>query len=464
MIRATLITRLLKAGVIALSVVAVSPVASFAQRAQEGPKKEISDNVSEALTKLQPLTDEKKWTEALNLINSSLVSAAPESYDTMVLSQIKVQILLTLEKYPEAIPPMETSIRLGSTYDFMEKKQFLEFNQILSQLYFQEANEIKGNSPAEKLQRSDYLSKAYQAIQVYLRENENPTEDSLSYAATMIYTQATMDDDKTDVKLLNEARSIAEKGILLSLKPRESFYVLILAALQQDNKNVEAAEVLELLVAQKPTNKQYWQQLQATYLALANDAPEGSRQALEWNMRTIVTIDRAQKLGILDEPRDYFNRVGILMNIQQFDQSIDFLEQGLKSGKIEDTQKNWEYLASSYQQVNKEFEAINALNTAAGKFPTEGEIDFRIANLYYILDKLNDAYKSGTTALRKGNLSNRASVLMFVAYMGYELRKFEESLPLAQEAQKLGAERAEGLVNAITASIEERKAALEADI
>ena len=74
MIRATFITRLLKAGVIALSVVAVSPVASFAQRAEEGPKKEISDNVSEALTKLQPLTDEKKWTEALNLINSSLVS------------------------------------------------------------------------------------------------------------------------------------------------------------------------------------------------------------------------------------------------------------------------------------------------------------------------------------------------------------------------------------------------------
>jgi hypothetical protein len=152
------------------------------------------------------------------------------------------------------------------------------------------------------------------------------------------------------------------------------------------------------------------------------------------------------------------------MNIQQFDQSIAYLEEGLKIGKIEDTQKNWEYLASSYQQVNKDFEAINALKTAAGKFPQEGEIDFRIANLYYILDKLDDAYKSGTTALRKGSLNNRASVLMFVAYMGYELRKFEEALPLAQEAQKLGAERAEGLVNAINASIEERKAALEADI
>ncbi|MBT5901537.1 MAG: hypothetical protein HOH58_05460 [Opitutaceae bacterium] len=463
MIRTTFITRLLKAGVIALSIIAVSPVTSFAQNT-EAPKKEISDKASEALTKLQPLTDEKKWDEALNLINTTLVGVTPVSYDTMVLNQIKVQVLLTQEKYPEAIPPMEIAIRLGSTYDFMEKKQFLEFNQILSQLYFQEANEIKGTSPADKRQRGDYLSKAYQAIQVYLRENENPTEDSLSYAATMIYTQATMDDDQTDLKLLNEARTIAEKGILLSLKPRETFYVLILAALQQDEKNVEASEILELLVAQKPTNKQYWQQLQATYLALANDATEGSREALEWNFRTIHTIDRAQKLGILDEPRDYFNRVGILMNIQQFDQAIKYLREGIEIGKIEDTQKNWEYLATSYQQVNKEFEAIDALSTAAKKFPTEGEIDFRIANLYYVLDKLEDAYKSGTTALKKGNLNNRPAVLMFVAYMGYELKNFEEALPLAEEAKNLGAERAEGLVTAIQNSIEERKIALEADI
>ncbi|GAB5559327.1 MAG: hypothetical protein SynsKO_09740 [Synoicihabitans sp.] len=456
-------SRLLRTAGIAVSLVAIVPSVSFAQK-NEAPKKEFTDKASESLTKLQPLLDAENWSEALTVIDAALAQVEPESYDRMVFNQIKVQVLLTQEKYAESIPAMETALRLGRTYDFMEQKQFLEFNQILSQLYFQEANEIKGTSVADKRKRSDLLAKAYQAIQVYLKESPVPTEDSLSYAATMIYTQATMDDNNTDLKLLNEARSIAEKGILLGIKPRESFYVLILAALQQDNKNVEAAEILELLVAQNPTSKQYWQQLQATYLALANDAEEGSRESVEWNIRTVLTIDRAQKLGILDEPRDHFNRVGILMNIQQFDQSIAYLEQGLANGKIEDTQKNWEYLASSYQQVNKEFNAIAALETAAKKFPTEGELDFRIANLYYILDKMEDAYKSGKVALRKGNLSNRASVLMFVAYMGYELKKFEEALPLAEEAKKLGAERADGLLSAINNAIEERKAALEADI
>lgn len=463
MIRTTLISRLIKSGVLALFFAVAIPATSFAQDS-EAPKKEISDKGSEALVKLQELTDAKNWDGAMTLINAGLAGAKPETYETMVFSQIKVQVLLTQEKYAESIPPMETALRLGRTYDFMEHKQFLEFNQILSQLYFQEANDIKGTTPADKRLRKDYLVKAYQAIQVYLKANENPTEDSLSYAATMIYTQATMVDGETDMKLLNEARAIAEKGILLNLKPRESFYVLILAALQQENKNVEAGEILELLVAQYPTNKQYWAQLQGSYLTLANDAEDGSRESLEWNIRTVHTIDRAQKLGILDDPRDHFNRVGILMNIQQFDQSINYLKEGLASGKIEDTQKNWEYLASSYQQVNKEFNAIDALSTASSKYPSEGELDFRIANLYYIMDKIEDAYKAGKVALNKGKLNNRAVVSQFVGYLGYELKKFDEALPFVEEAMKLGAPQAEGLIKAIKNSIEERKIALEKDI
>src|SRR5690606_7036120 len=102
-----------------------------------------------------------------------------------------------------------------------------------------------------------------------------------------------------------------EQGLTLSIKPRETFYVLILAALQQEEKNKEAAELLELLVTLNPTSKQYWQQLQATYLNLANSAKDPD-EALEWNVRTIVTIERAQKLGILDEARDHFNVVGIM--------------------------------------------------------------------------------------------------------------------------------------------------------
>jgi len=463
MTRLSISYRILRLTGLVLSLSIITPSGVFAQN-QEAPRKEISDKVSEGLADLQELTEAKQWNESLALINGLLATATPESYDSIVLNQIKIQVLLTLERYADSIPPMENVLRLARAYDFLDQKRVLEFNQILSQLYFQEATEIKGSDPADVRRKAEYMGKAYQAIQVYLAENDNPTEDSLSYAATMIYTQATMDESKTDTALLHEARTIAEKGILMSLTPRESFYVLILAALQQDKKNVEAAEILELLVALKPTNKQYWQQLQATYLNLANDAPEDSNANLEWNVRTVLTIERAQKLGFLDDPADHFNRVGILMNIQQFDQAIRYLEEGLATGKIEDTQQNWEYLASSYQQVHKPITAINTLQIAAGKFPDQGELDFRIANIHYTMDKLEDAFKSGQVALQKGELKNRPAVLMFVAFMGYELKDYEDALVLAQQAKDAGAERAQGLYDAIQSAIEDRQAALQATI
>jgi hypothetical protein len=446
----------LRLGGLILSLSVLSPLVSSAQ---DAPKKEISEKVSEELGgKLREYTEAKQYDPALALVNSLLSTVKPESYDRTVLNQIKVQILLTQEKYAEAIAPMETALRLGKTYDFIEQRQYLEFSQILSQLYFQEATSTKDT----KL-RDEYLGKAYNTIKEYLANNDKPTVDSMSYAATMIYTQATIDPNNTNKKLLNEAKELAQQGLTLSIKPRETFYVLILAALQQEEKNKEASELLELLVTLNPTSKQYWQQLQATYLNLANNAKDPD-EALEWNVRTIVTIERAQKLGILNGPRDYFNMVGIMMNIRQFDQAIQLLEKGLANGNIESTQQNWEYLASSYQQVHKELKAIDVLKQTAARYPEAGDLEFKIANIYYGLDKMADAYSHGKSALKKGGVENVPAVQMFIAYMGYELKKYEEALPFAEAAKNAGTTNADRLYEAIKNAIQERQEALEATI
>lgn len=447
--------RLLRLGGLLLALSVALPATTHAQ---EAPKREISDKVSEGLGKLRELTDAKNYAGALNLINSLIAIAKPESYELTVLNQVKVQVLLTEAKYADAIEPMETALRLGKAYGFIEERQYLEFTQILSQLYFQEATNTKDTAV-----RDVYLKKAYETITLYLRENKKPTADSIAYAATMIYTQATIDPAKTDTKLTAEARELAEQGLLLSIKPRESFYVLILAALQQDGKHAESAELLELLVSLNPTSRQYWQQLQATYLTLANESTDPDKQ-LEYNVRTIITIERAQKLGLLDTPRDHFNLVGILMNIRRFDQAIVLLEQGLANGNIESTKQNWEYLSSSYQQVNKELKAVDVLKKVVELFPEDGDVDFRIANIYYSIEKLAEAYVHGKLAIEKGNLPNLPAVQMFVAYLGFELRKYEEALPYAEAAKNAGTDNASRLYDAIKNAIEERQAALQATI
>ncbi len=456
MFASSLSRRILRIGGLVVALAAVTPVVLTAQ---DAPKRELSDKVSEGLGKLREFTEAKQYAEALGLINGLLLNAAPGSYDQVVLNQIKVQILLTEAKYAEAISPLETALRVGKANNFIADKQYLEFTQILSQLYFQEATSTKDT----KL-RDDYLKKAYNTIQIYLQANDSPTADSIAYAATMIYTQATMDGANPDAKLVKEARDLAEKGLLLTIKPRENFYVLILAALQQDGKNEEAAEILELLITLNPTSKQFWQQLQSTYLTLANSADATAEEALMWNVRTIATIERAQKLGILDTPRDHFNVVGILMNIRQFEEAIIMMEKGLANEKIESNQTNFEYLASSYQQVHKPQKAIEVLERATKMNPNEGELDYRISNIYYSLDKIKEAYSTGQTALQKGNLKNKPAVELFVGYLAFELKKYEDALPLVESAIAGGADRADQLYKAIQDAIEARKAALEATI
>ena len=434
----------------------VPAAATYGQ--QEAPKKEVSDRVSEQFAKLRELTDNKQFDAALKLIDDTMRGVQPNSYDMAVLAQVKAQVLLTNNNYAGAIEPLETAVRLGEQFKFLEPKQQQEYLMLLSQLYFQVASNNKNVTE----QRAGY-DRAIEYLRRYLATNPNPSPEAQLYVAQAFYQRATADEQNIDKQLLEQAKQQAEKGLYLAIKPRDTFYVLILAALQQEGRDQEAADLLELLVKQNPTNRQYWQQLAFTYLSLAEKAKDDPEQSYEWNVRTIVTIERAQELGIMDTPRDHFNLIGIYFNIQQFDRAVELLEKGLQNGNVENTQRNWELLASSYQQIHKELKAIDVLKEAAKQFPDAGQLEFTIAQTYYTLDDMANAYKHANAALNKGNLDKRSTVLLFTAYIGFELQKYDEALKFAEEAAKdPNADNADRLVKAIRDSIAEREQALKA--
>lgn len=431
------------------------PVAGWSQ---DEPKKELSDKVSEELGKLKGLTDAKNYDGALTLINGLIATAPANSYDLAILSQIKAQVLLTKSDYAASIPPLEKAVELGDRYKYFDDRQIQDLVYYLSQLYYQEATTVKDPT----LQRSNF-EKASASIRRWLKNNTKPNPDAQLFAASILYNQATLNPEQVDQKLVAQAKSEAEKGLLMSIKPKDTFYVLILAALQQQGNMKDAAELLELLVKQSPTNRQYWQQLAGAYLALGGDlAEKDPKQSLEYNIRTVLTIERAQQHGLMNTPKDNFNLVGILINIQQFDRAAALLEKGLRDGSIDNEQRNWEFLASSYQQMRKEFKAIETLKEASKQFPKAGSLEFQIANIYYSLDKLDDSYKHAHLALEKGGLDKPWSVQLFAAYMAYELKKYDEALKLAEDAAKVPEAKDAGrLVRAIKDAIAEREAAIK---
>lgn len=397
-----------------------------AQDSNDQPQ--VSERTSAELQKLQPLLDAKNWDGAFSILNALRATVPPTSYDYALISDIIGKIFLQKGDYGKAIEPLETSLRLGDTKNYFEPKARLETVYFLVQLYYQAAVE-KGVSTAVQEQN---FAKALSYLERWLRETPKKTDEAIGLYANLLYNRAVANPDHPDKALLEKAKQQCWEGLRLATRPKDQFYVLLLACMQQEGDFAGSAEVLELLVKRAPTNKAYWQQLAGTYLNLSAD--KNPRRAFEFSIRAIVTIERAQALGIMNTPKDNYNLVSIYFNIGQYGKATELLAKGLRDGSIENEQKNWELLAYSLQQINQEYSAIDALKEAAKRFPKAGQIDFQIAQIYYSLDKGKDAYRHLVLATRKGNLEKPGAAYGFLAYIAFDLKLFDEALQAADKA------------------------------
>lgn len=437
------------------------PVMAVGQQsaAPAGPSKDFSEAVSKELSKMREFFETENFDGALTLINTLLPGTGAESYDRAWLSQTKAQILLQKGQFSEAIPPLELMITLSDKHGFFEKAQVTEYVFYLAQLLFQEATNSANGTIA---QRKPLADKTASYIQRWFRENPGVNADNHLTATSILYNLAVFDADNPNQELLKSSLAEAERGLYMSAQPKDALYLLKLAILTQLGNLKDATELLELLLAKDPTNRQYWPQLAASYLGLAAESKVPAEQ-FELNLRAILTIERAQKQGMMNTPRDNFNLVGLYINMQKFDQAIDLLEKGLRDGGIENIQQNWEFLASSYQQVNKDMKAIETLIEASKLYPQAGTLDYQIANIYYSMDKVSDAFRHVQIALEKGNLPRLQQVRIFAGYLAYELKEFEAGAKILEAAVQddPSAKDAARLLKATKDIIAEREEALK---
>jgi tetratricopeptide (TPR) repeat protein len=160
-------------------------------------------------------------------------------------------------------------------------------------------------------------------------------------------------------------------------------------------------------------------------------------------------------------PRDNFTLFTLYYNIGQYGIASDLLYNGLETGSIEPVLNNWLLLAASYQQINKDFTAIEVLKKAAARFPKNGELEFKIAQAYQQLDNNQEAFNHAQIATEKGGLTKAQQTYMFLAYTAYEVGKFDEARTAIDKAIHLMSKpdhQALGLQSAIEEAIKERDA------
>lgn len=414
-----------------------------AQNTKDQPKREISDKVSDALGgPIKAAKDAQKWDEAVRLIDALLTASPANSYERAVLSVEKAQTIFQTKDLSPGLAPLEQALQLSDKFGYFDQNTTLTMVLTLAQLYAQDAQSSK--KPQEQHQ---LYAKAYTFVRRWLDQSNIANPDYQQFAASILLQQAQLNPDKVDMGLVKQAQIETEKGLRMSVKPKEVFYVLLLATLQQQGDYKRSAEVLELLVKQVPNNKTYWQQLAATYLQL------------EENVRAILTIERAQQYGTMTEKKDNFTLVGIYYNIKQYDQTIDLLKAGLQNGTIENEQKNWELLAAAYQQLHKEAQAIEVLKEGSKNFPKSGALDLMIGQMYYSLDNIPEAYQFLKSALQKG-VEKPGQTYLLLGYFAFELKKLDEAVDALDKAVKAdpNSKDAQRLLAQFKEAVKEREA------
>jgi tetratricopeptide (TPR) repeat protein len=417
----------------------------------------LSDAAGDGLAKLEPLLTAKNWEGAISLVQGLIQAAPADSYDLTILNRTMAQILTQKGDYPAAVGPLEAALAISDRHHYFTVREETDILYFLSQLYYQQADSYKTDREAEVAS----YAKAIGYIERWFTIAPKPTEDNSLYYAQLLYADAVAKDPQhPDAELIKRSREQVEKTLLMSVHPKDSLYVFLLATLQQESNYARAAEILELLLSHNPSSRNYWQDLDMFYMALAQDPKDKDEKKIRmYNIRAINTIERAQALGFMKTTRDNYTLFTLYYNIGQYGMAADLLYAGLKAGTIDSDLQNWLLLAASYQQINQDFTAIDVLKEAANRFPKNGELEFKIAQIYQQLDNNQEAFNYAKAGVDRGGLAKPQQTFMFEAYVAYELGQYDDAKTAIEKAIELMGKpdhQATGLKSAIEEAIKER--------
>ena len=434
--------------------------------AQETVKPELTDKVSESLQAigLKLVGDSAQgiapdYDGAIYDINVLLAQCKPESFDTAYLSQMLAQAYIGKLDYVGSVPHLETAYRLSRAYKFFEPTAELGLLWMIAQLYVQDAS-LEKNSELQKQK----FTKALSTVREWLALTPKPTFEAYYFAATILFQQATDSGNAKEPNkdILKQAETETLNALTLAATPRlrDQAYQLLGAIAQMNNDLASVAKYLEVLVISNPKSSSNWLTLLASYLGSADGLPDGSFLRNDAFAKAVYTISRAQENGFMNTPMDYQRLFACYYNSGQYEGAIDVLEKNIRSGKIENNQKNWEILSSCYVQINQNQKAIDTLVEASKLFKDQGNIDMQIGYLYYGTEQYQKALDSMKVARDKGVAENkRASLLFFIGYMHFELKELDEALVSVNKSLEIDdkGQNARDLQRAITESIAERE-------
>ncbi|WP_306250787.1 hypothetical protein [Parvularcula sp. IMCC14364] len=191
---------------------------------------------------------------------------------------------------------------------------------------------------------------------------------------------------------------------------KKSYYDLMNAIYSQVGANSERGDLLVRMISFFPEDTSYWTQLAGSYSQAGRDEDAAAVVELAYKNGFITDetriIQLVQYYSLLNNPY----RGGVL------------LEREMAAGNVQRTQKNLELLAQMWNLAREQKKAAAVLTEAAA-MSADGELYYRLGQVYFADEQWREAEENLNNALNRGGLTGRqrANIWLLIGNARYNI-------------------------------------------
>ena len=401
----------IEAAIVAEDEIKKKPIKYKKARALQTSTAKKMAKVYEALEEVDENGESAPDYETVKNILTELLSKKDDlkSYDRSVMWNAWAYLYMQEEKYPLAMNSYKNLINEPEVTIGLRNSAIFALAQL---------NLAQGN-----------YQRGIELILEWMSQVEKVTAQSYALLGQAYFQ---LGDFRKSMSSLERSISMAEEE---QYKPRENWYVLLAACINELKKEIGEKESLlrqvdiyEILVNLYP-KKLYFIQLGGSYGQLGRERDY------------MITLKAAFQKNFLDKESEYLALTQLLLlNKNPYwaaqvltsgqKKMITIVDEDTKKEKIvpvvKDTEKNLKLLADSWRMAQEIDKAIPILEKAA-KISKDGQSYVLLGNLYLSEDKVKEAIDAIKLGLKKGKVKNVSQVYLTLGQAYFELQEFEEA-------------------------------------
>ncbi len=258
----------------------------------------------------------------------------------------------------------------------------------------------------------DY-NKAIEALENWFKVAINPSPGTYillgqAYIQTKQY-------DKALIKIEQAIKVAQSQGKQI----KENWYVLLRYLYNEKNDNPKQLEVLQILIKQWP-KKEYW-------IGLAGMYGEMDQEDLQ-----LHAMETAYTQGLLNRESELVSLAQMLAASGVPYKAAKIMDKGIKGKIIEPTSRNTERLGEFWRRAQETTKALPKLEKAAAG-AENGEPYFRLAYIYYSLDRFADCVNAAQQALKKGGLRQPMEAQLLLGQSLFYEKQYDDARDVFKE-------------------------------